>query len=166
MIKTEEYLKIYYSDKEEDIKLRKEYNKNLLEKYPWLTPYNVWTGETSKDFDYEYTWADDIPDGWRRAFGDQMIEELDQLLKKYNLENEYRIVQIKEKYGGLRWYDNGFSEEGWGEYKAWLYKYEDLSLKTCIDCGKPAIGLTKGYTIPLCKDCVGDLPYDPIGKKR
>ena len=36
MIKTEEYLKIYYSDKEEDIKLRKEYNKNLLEKYQQL----------------------------------------------------------------------------------------------------------------------------------
>ena len=33
MIATEEYLKIYYSDKEQDIKLRKEYNKSLLEKY-------------------------------------------------------------------------------------------------------------------------------------
>ena len=52
MIKTEEYLKIYYSDKEEDIKLRKEYNKNLLEKYPWLTPYNVWTGKLNEDYDY------------------------------------------------------------------------------------------------------------------
>ena len=162
MIKTEEYLKIYYSDKEEDIKLRKEYNKNLLEKYPWLTPYNEWTGKPLENYNYECTWADDIPKGWRLAFGDQMIEELDQLLKKYNLENEYRIVQIKEKYGGLRWYDNGFSEEGWEEYRAWLNKYEDLSFKTCMTCGKPAVGFTKGWIMPLCKDCMKDMPYNPI----
>ena len=139
-----------------------EYNKDLLEKYPWLTPYNVWTGEPLEDYDYEYTLADDIPRGWRIAFGDQMIEELDQLLKKYNLEKEYRITQIKEKYGGLRWYDNGFPEEGYKEYTDWLHKYEDLSFRTCIRCGKPAIGLTKGWIMPLCKDCMKDMPYDPI----
>ena len=139
-----------------------EYNKDLLEKYPWLTPYNVWTGEPLEDYDYEYTLADDIPRGWRIAFGDQMIEELDQLLKKYNLEKEYRITQIKEKYGALRWYDNGFPEEGWEEYMDWLCKYEDLSFRTCIRCGKPAIGLTKGWIMPLCKDCMKDMPYDPI----
>ena len=139
-----------------------EYNKDLLEKYPWLTPYNVWTGEPLEDYDYEYTLADDIPRGWRIAFGDQMIEELDQLLKKYNLEKEYRITQIKEKYGALRWYDNGFPEEGYKEYTDWLHKYEDLSFRTCIRCGKPAIGLTKGWIMPLCKDCMKDMPYDPI----
>ena len=139
-----------------------EYNKDLLEKYPWLTPYNVWTGEPLEDYDYEYTLADDIPRGWRIAFGDQMIEELDQLLKKYNLEKEYRIVQIKEKFGGLRWYDNGFPEEGYKEYTDWLHKYEDLSFRTCIRCGKPAIGLTKGWIMPLCKDCMKDTPYTAI----
>ena len=162
MITTEEYLKIYYSDKEQDIKLRKEYNKNLLEKYPWLTPHNVWTGEIPKNFDYERTWADNIPDGWRLAFGDQMIEELDQLLKRYNIEKEYYLMQIKEKYGGLRWYDNGFPKEGYEEYKDWLYKYEELSFKTCINCGKPAIGYTKGWISPLCKECMKDQEYDPI----
>ena len=162
MITTEEYLKIYYSDEEEDIKLRKEYNKNLLEKYPWLTPHNVWTGKIPKNFDYERTWADDIPDGWRLAFGDQMIEELDQLLKRYNIEKEYYLMQIKEKYGGLRWYDNGFPKEGYEEYKDWLYKYEELSFKTCINCGKPAIGYTKGWIFPLCKECMKDQEYDPI----
>ena len=140
-------------------------NIALLEKYPWLTPYNVWTGKPLEDYDYEYTRADDIPRGWRTAFGDQMLEELDQLLKKYNFEKEYRIAQIKEKFGGLRWYDDGFPEEGWEEYNAWLYKYEDLSFKTCMSCGKPAIGLTKGWIMPLCKDCMKDMPYDPIGEE-
>ena len=157
---TEEYVRS--SEDKNELSTVAKYNKDLLEKYPWLTPYNVWTGEPLEDYDYEYTWADDISLGWRLAFGDQMLEELDQLLKKYNFEDKYRIVQIKEKYGGLRWYDNGFPEEGHKEYTDWLDKYEDLSFRTCIRCGKPAIGFTKGWIMPLCKDCMKDTPYTPI----
>ena len=115
---TEEYVRC--SEDKNELSTVAKYNKDLLEKYPWLTPYNVWTGEPLEDYDYEYTWADDISLGWRMAFGDQMLEELDQLLKKYNFEDKYRIVQIKEKFGGLRWYDNGFPEEGHKEYTDWL----------------------------------------------
>ena len=159
---TKEYLSKWHSKDEGDRLAVMEYNKALLEKYPWLTPYNVWTGKLDENYNYESTWADDIPDGWRLAFGDQMLEELNNLLKKYGLEDEYRIVQIKEKFGGLRWYDNGFHEEGYEEYQTWLNKYEDLSFTTCIACGKPAIGYTKGWITPLCKDCMKDMPYDPI----
>lgn len=162
MITTEKYLKIRYSDEEQDLVDIKEYNKVLLEKYPWLTPHNVWTGKILEDFDYERTWADDIPYGWRLAFGDQMIEELDQLLKKYNIEKEYYLLQIKEKFGGLRWYDNGFPKDGFSEYENWLNKYEELSFRTCINCGKPAIGFTRGWITPLCKECMKDQKYDPI----
>lgn len=161
MITVEEYLKLRYSDSDQDLNSVKEFNRTLLKKYPWLTPHNVWTGELSEDYDYEYTWADSIPRGWRLAFGDQIIEELDQLLKKYNVE-DYQILQIKEKYGGLRWYDNGFPRVGFDEYNAWIYKYEKLSLETCINCGKPAIGFTKGWISPLCKECMKDMEYDPI----
>lgn len=159
---TKEYLSKWHSKDEDDRLAVAEYNKALLEKYPWLTPYNVWTGKLDENYNYESTWADDIPDGWRLAFGDQMIEELDCLLKKYGLEDKYHIFQIKEKFGGLRWYDDGFSEEGYEEYRDWLCKYEDLSFSTCIDCGKPAIGYTKGWIVPLCKECMKDRPYTPI----
>ena len=130
-----------------------EYNKALLEKYPWLTPYNVWTGKLDENYNYESTWADDIPDGWRLAFGDQMLEELSQLLKKYNIEKDYSIVQIKEKFGGLRWYDNGFSEKGSKEYFNWLHKYEKLSSYYCIKCGKKGKMREGYYIIPLCDKC-------------
>ena len=161
MITVEEYLKMRYSDNVQDLNNVKEFNKALLEKYPWLTPHNIWTGGISEDYDYEYTWADSMPRGCRLAFGDRMIEDLDQLLKKYSVE-DYQILQIKEKYGGLRWYDNGFPRIGFDEYNTWVYKYEELSLNTCINCGKPAIGLTKGWISPLCKDCMKDMEYDPI----
>ena len=142
------------------------YNRDLLERYPWLTPYNVCTGEPIEDYNYEDTWADDIPYGWRLAFGDRMIEELDQLLKKYNIA-DYKIYQIKEKWGALRWYDNGFLEEGYEEYSNWLRKYESLSECTCIFCGKPATHLTKGWIMPICKSCAGRKGYtesrlDPV----
>jgi hypothetical protein len=36
-----------------------------------------------------------------------MCEELKQELIKFNYLDNYEITQIKEKYGSLRWYDNG-----------------------------------------------------------
>lgn len=141
---------------EEDIKQK---NKELLKKYPWLTPYYVYTNELPEDYDYSYTWMDDIPLGWKKAFGDQMVEELGVLLEKYNYQDKYKLCQIKEKYGGLRWYDEGFPSEGYDEYSEWLDKYEELSFKTCIECGKPAKYFTKGWIMPICEDCAKKRKY-------
>ena len=93
------------------IKMTKEYNKQLVEKYPFLLPRNRWTGKVSKDYDYSYTELDDMPDGWRKAFGEQMCEEIKQELEEKGLLDQYRISQIKEKYGVLCWYDFGFTEK-------------------------------------------------------
>lgn len=121
-ITTKEYLEETEKHSSEQNKsLIKEYNKKLLDKYPWLTPTNDFTGVkiTTKepgyysacddipDYDYEFTELDQMPNGWRLAFGEQMCEEIHQELVKFNFVNEYRILQIKEKFGGLRWYDNG-----------------------------------------------------------
>ena len=72
-------------------------NKELIEKYPWLQIRNVWTNEKLDD---EFTWLDDLSKGWRKAFGLQMVEELDQILRKANYQDKYKITQIKEKW---RW---------------------------------------------------------------
>ena len=132
-----------------------EHNKKLIEEYPFL--------KIDDNCDtIDYTWLDDMPIGWRIAFGEQLCKEIKEELIKNNELDTYKIIQIKEKFGGLRWYDNGFYEEGYEEYQTWLNKYEDLSFTTCIACGKPAIGYTKGWITPLCKDCMKDMPYDPI----
>ena len=154
-----------------------------------------------------------------------MVEELGEELFWYNYEDKYRIIQIKEKFGGLRWYDNGapigrlsedyeevtrrlfrpFPEEYDSEkyvmvldhidnYESmydennelkenareiWeqndanaiehyrkhriiekckvhdiIAKYETLSRKTCICCGKPAKYITLGWISPFCEDCI------------
>ena len=110
-----------------------------------------------------YTELDHMPDGWRKAFGIQMCDEIKAALLKAGgrkaLRN-YRIMDIKEKYGTLRWYDNGAPEE---VYKI-IGKYEDLSYRTCIDCGQPAKYITRGWISPYCEECVKKQPYifDPI----
>lgn len=129
-------------------------NRELIEKYPWLQIRNVWTGELVEPKDYEFTWLDDLPDGWRKAFGLQMVEELDKILKKANYQSKYQITQIKEKYGFLCWYDNGVPTGASKEYDKWLAKYEELSKHTCLICGKPGeIDYKQYWLMPLCDKC-------------
>ena len=140
--------------------MTKKQNKALCEKYPFLIPSNVWTGTRSTDsvkthekesqFDWEYTWLDDMPDGWRVAFGEQLCAELKAALEEAGIVEQYRIVQIKEKYGSLRWYDRGNTEKG---YQV-IAKYQEQSERTCICCGKPATVITLDWISPYCDVCV------------
>ena len=96
-----------------------------------------------------YTELNSMPIGWRKAFGIQMCKEIKQALKKHNYLYNYRIMQIKEKYGSLRWYDAGAPEE----IQTIINKYEDISYHTCISCGKPAKYLSTGWICPYCEKC-------------
>lgn len=133
---------------------KREYNKQLIEKYPFLMPYNIWTGEPSEDYDYEYIWLDDMPSGWRNAFGLQMCEELKQALNKQpqTFMDTFKIIQIKEKFGGLRFYTNWTTSE----INEVIDKYENMSFKICIRCGAPAKWITRGWISPFCDKCKPD----------
>lgn len=103
----------------------------------------------------KYTELDAMPDGWRNAFGIQMCKDIKkQLIKEggYKLLFAYRIMQIKEKFGTLRWYDS-YSTTG---INGIIRKYEDISAHTCINCGKPATWISKGWISPYCDDCIGN----------
>lgn len=54
----------------------KESNQKLIERFPFLMPRNRWAGEVPEDYDYSYTELDSMPDGWRKAFGEQMCEDI------------------------------------------------------------------------------------------
>lgn len=126
-------------------------NEALVKEYPFLRLSNEWTGETYDDDDFSYTWLDDMPKGWRTAFGKQMCDEIKEELIRCNYLEKYRIMQIKEKFGSLRWYDCGIPDG----CKVWdiIYKYEQLSSSTCIACGKPATKISTGWICPWCDDC-------------
>ena len=86
-------------------------NRELIERYPFLLPRNRWTGEVFNDYDYSFTELDNMPNGWRNAFGERMCEEIRDALIEANYLDEYRISQIKEKYASLRWYDFGATQK-------------------------------------------------------
>lgn len=138
-----------------------EHNKELIEKYPWLLPRNRWTGEVVKDYDYSYTELDDIPDGWRIAFGKQFCADIQRELDKLKPETaaDFRVLQTKEKFGQLRFYTNWVTE-GIDEV---IRRYENLSEHTCIRCGAPATKISTGWISPWCDKCADD-ECIPIGE--
>ena len=124
-------------------------NKELIAEYPFLLPRNVFTDKVSDDYDYRYTLLDDMPRGWKKAFGEQLCEELKEALVEDGILEDYRVAQVKEKFGQLRWYDNCCSEK---VYKV-IDKYESLSEHTCIECGGEGTMRNDNWISPYCDDC-------------
>lgn len=83
-----------------------------------------------------YTILDWMPEGWRKAFGIQLCKDIKRALLKNGRKAllNYRIFDVKEKYGSLRWDDSGATVE----VTKILHKYEYISARTCIVCGELA----------------------------
>jgi len=145
--KTYEILGSNYTEKQLD-------NWILVGKYPFLLP-TYWNRDSmqykvDEDYTYKYTELDAMPDGWRKAFGEMMCEEIYNALVKCGGLDDYRIEQIKEKFGQLRWY--GYPS--YKEVEEIIDKYSVLSENICIICGKPDVPLTNnGWLSPFCKKC-------------
>lgn len=158
------------------MRLSKDENKALCERFPFLTPWNRWSGkliteahgggywtgdpESVPEFDWEYTELDEMPEGWRRAFGEKMCEELKAALELDHDLLRWRIVQMKEKWGRLVIYDNGHVIGSF--VPEILDKYERMSERLCIRCGKPATKITTGWVCPYCDACCPDERTMPI----
>jgi len=166
-----------YEGREEDKEKIIEYNKGLIEKYPWLLPRNRWTGEVVEDYDYHWTELDEMPEGWRIAFGLDMCEEIQQALIKAQEQDPnggyeecgittnydsnkiipyvegFRIMEIKEKYGELRFYCGSAPQEVFNV----IHKYEIKSQKICIGCGKRATKISLGWISPWCDECAKEI---------
>lgn len=118
-------------------------NRELVRKFPFLKPAD------DERYDFEWTYLDDIPEGWKKAFGEQMCAEIAECLREHHREDGFEILQAKEKYGSLRLYTGG----GPSELDDIIGKYEELSAKTCVGCGKPAEYISIGWIAPWCGDC-------------
>lgn len=120
------------------LKDKMEDNKILVQKYPFIG-------------DYTYTWLDNLPDGWRSAFGEQLCKDIQEVLDKYNC--EMFIMDIKEKYGEMRFYFMLSNDDAYGEVLDVIERYREISRVTCLYCGKPADYVTTGWITPICKHC-------------
>lgn len=95
--------------------------------------------------------------GWNELVY-RLCEKIDSILKKNpELLEEFMVTQVKEKYGGLRFYIYGGNDK---IYEA-IDKYEDLSYNTCEVCGQPGTTRDYGWLKTLC-----DEHYAEILKER
>lgn len=113
------------------IRLKKIYNYLFFKKYPFYKMYNVFDG---RFLGYDISWYDQLEKGWRKAFGKKLSKELKKQLKADKELYTFRFVDIKEKYGELRFEHLGCSDA----LQNILDKYELLSRGYCQYCGKPA----------------------------
>lgn len=124
-------------------------NTYLCARFPFLK-FDIKSG-----FFQHTCWYWQIEKGWRRAFGIQLCKELKDALKRGNMLYEYEITTIKEKYGALNIYDNGATEE----VHDIINKYEYISSRTCIECGRRAKYITRGWIEPYCEDCLTNVAH-------
>lgn len=105
-----------------------------------------------------YTELDALDKGWRIRFGEEMCKEIRKALwKEGGLKAifGFRIEQIKEKYGSLRFY----CHPCYMSVMRIIDQYESLSERTCIVCGKPAEWISRGWVSPYCDEHIGDKDY-------
>lgn len=89
--------------------------------------------------------------GWYKRFGKQLLKDMKKQLKKDKFLYDFRITQIKEKYGELRLYCEAASIEMYNL----IDSYTEMSRHICIECGKDADVITSpyGWQCPYCSDC-------------
>jgi len=102
-----------------------------------------------------------IPDGWGRWISCdrgwyQIIIDVDQQLAA--LDPNYTVHQVKEKFGGLRYYFAATStvdEEKWNKMNEIVRKAEKLADKTCEICGSTEKVKLRNYSYirTLCDKC-------------
>ena len=86
-------------------------------------------------------------DGW-----EPLIRELSEKIEahnKQNPKNPVEAVQVKEKFGGLRFYVHGAPEEIWDL----IQEAEEKSFRICEFCGKPGKPRSTGWIKTLCDEC-------------
>ncbi|MEK7197881.1 MAG: hypothetical protein AAB648_00250 [Patescibacteria group bacterium] len=86
-------------------------------------------------------------DGWF-----ELINELCKKLKALDLK-DFRVLQVKEKFGGLRFYVNGVELDKADETYQLIDEAEAKSLTICEKCGKPGKSNEIGWIRTLCDNC-------------
>lgn len=91
----------------------------------------------------------DMGKGWKKII-DSLLEDLDQP----DMEWDCRITQVKEKFGGLRFYIGAASEAVWKRISQACQE----SYKTCMVCGEPGELRESGWWTTQCDACYDKEP--------
>ena len=133
----------------------KELQSNLFNKYKDLfaTRNRLDMGKLMMPIDFGIEFGN----GWYFIL-DNLLYCIDSYIKNHNKWNKKEgepdltldVTQIKEKFGGLRFYYNGGNDE----IEGMVHLAETLCNNTCEECGiNQDVGRTSGWIITLCKSC-------------
>lgn len=126
-------------------------HREIIKKYPELfgePPFE--TKNTLIGFGFE------INDGWLSII-EEGLKKLSEVVKRDNL-TDFRIRQIKEKFGGLRIHCNYYTDE----IDDIINNMELQATRTCERCGsKGGVLREKMFMATLCDKC-----YNEIEEKR
>jgi hypothetical protein len=114
--------------------------KKLVKKYPNL--YKQYGGDVKETC---MGWGFSCGDGWYK-----LLEDLSEELKPFE---EVVAEQVKEKFGGLRFYIGPVNQENSKQVYDIIEKYETLSYKTCEVCGTTGKRRPGGWVKTLCNEC-------------
>ena len=113
-------------------------NRELIAEYPWLDIGNK-----------KLTLLDALPVGWYGLILD-MCKEIKGELIKYDLVSKYQVVEAKEKWYELRWYDGLCDLSPMpSTITDIVCKYEMQSREVCMMCGA-----SKSKDQMLCDVCM------------
>ena len=122
--------------------MNKDLEKKLVEKFPII--FEEMYGNPKETC---MAWGIECDDGWYN-----IIETLCYLIDSEVKEGcpEVVALQIKEKFGGLRFYYRGGNDIT----DAYVEFAEGMSYRTCEYCGKPGKETKGGWIKTLCEGCV------------
>ena len=154
---------IIYNDSTERVKAYKDFDRETRTVSFYLDDKKMFPIDKDEDGFTEYIptpyelFGVECGDGWKC-----LIDPIFEYIKNYNEdkkeEDKIIIFQIKEKFGGLRFYvDNGNEE-----LHNMIDKAEEESYKVCEFCGsKEDVGQTaNGWITTLCHNCVKELTQE------
>ena len=152
--------------------MTEQHRVELIELYPQMFTWSVWKEPNTfgklynkvlailhKHFKFTrkinyisqpnpYNYRFGVGDGWYKLLKSLIIK-----IKKEDTKNNYitQVTQIKEKFGGLRFYVNGTSNKNWD----YIHFAENKSYTICESCGAQSnVGiLNTGWLVTRCIKC-------------
>ena len=124
-------------------------------------------------------WGFETPDGWKRIIIDLMkslewhrvnnnwidnpnFDESKEVgegnypcMKKPDGVNNIKLIQVKEKFGGLRVYYDVDNDKARNGIERSIARAEALAGWTCYKCGHLGwdVEMQRGYVVPICETC-------------
>ena len=128
--------------------MRTEYEKALADRFDFMKARNVWTGELLLNSKGNYCgFPCECDDGWYDLITN-LCQDLTDFYKSKGADTtDIRLLQVKEKFGGLRFYVGNVIQ---GTFEL-VDKYERESYNICEVCGEVGtLSIKNGWYRTLC----------------